>query len=86
MQWIQQLLAPSMIHRMGCTPFYKGCGESLEGVDPSMCHRMGSTPFYRGCGELLEGVDPSMIHRTDHQPAVSTHVPYADPQTSSIDC
>ena len=50
-----------MIHRMGCTLAYRGCGESLEGVHPSMLQRMGCTPFYRGFGGSLEGVDDLII-------------------------
>ena len=54
---------PSMIHRMRCPPFYKGCIQSMKGAHCSMFHRMGSTPIYSSCGESLEGVIPSMIHR-----------------------
>ena len=43
---------------MQSTLIYRGCGESLEGVDPSKIHHMGSTLIYRGCGESLKGVDP----------------------------
>ena len=48
---------------MGSVLVYKGCGESLKGVDPSRIHPMGCTlhGFYtrvnKGCGESLEGVD-----------------------------
>ena len=50
-----------MIYRIWSTAFYKGCSESLRGVDTSMIHHMRCTPFYMGCSESLEGVDPSML-------------------------
>ena len=43
-----------MIQRRGSTPIYKGCGESLKGVEPSMNHRKWSTPIHKGCGESLK--------------------------------
>ena len=41
---------------------YKGCGESLEGLDPTRIDRMRFTLLYKGCGESLRGVDPSRLH------------------------
>ena len=41
---------------------YKGCDESLEGLDYSRIHGTRSTLVYKGCGESLEGVEPSMVH------------------------
>ena len=43
---------------MGSTIVYRGCDQSLEGVDPSRNHGMGSTLVYN-----LKGIDPSRIHR-----------------------
>ena len=47
---------------MRSTLVYKGCGESLEGLDHSMIHGMRSKLVYKGCGESLEGVDTSIGH------------------------
>ena len=47
-----------MIPCLASTLVYKGCGESLKGVDPSMIHRMRCTLVYKGCSESLEGVAP----------------------------
>ena len=52
----------------GCTLTYKGCGDSLKGVDPSMNPRRRSTPIYKGCIESFKGVDPSMNHRRGSTP------------------
>ena len=42
---------------MGSTIVYRGCDQSLEGVDPSRIHGMGSTLV-----DNLKGID-SRIHR-----------------------
>ena len=44
---------------MRFTLVYKGCTESLKGVDPAMRF----TLVYKGRGESSQGVDPSRIHR-----------------------
>ena len=36
------------------TLLFRGCGESLEGVDIAMIHAMRSTLVHRGCGESLK--------------------------------
>ena len=43
---------------MRFTQVYKGCGESLKGVEPSRIHRMRFTLVYRGSGKSLKGVYP----------------------------
>ena len=45
-----------MFHRMGCTPVYRGYGESMKGVELFRFNAMGCTVTYKGCGESLKGV------------------------------
>ena len=52
----------SRIHRVRSTLLYKGCGESLGGVDPSRIHCMMSTLVYKVCGELLDASHSSRTH------------------------
>ena len=48
---------------MSSTLVYKGCGESLRGLDPSKNHHLRYILVYRGYGESLEGVYPSSVPR-----------------------
>ena len=42
---------------MWSTLVYKGCDESLEGLDHSRIHGMRPTLVYKGCGEIVKCVD-----------------------------
>ena len=42
-----------MVHGLRSTLAYKGCGESVTGVDPSMIHCMEYIGIYRGCRETF---------------------------------